>query len=238
MKSTNNSLSTHNHFVGAVWAAVRFAQTMRNNCFRVVRLPGQKRWSVVNRRITKQPAAFTIKSYRSYSQHKNACAAAGDAIKKWREALYREFTSTGSTKCIPRRVGNDTHEHLLVMAARKNNATAMTLLVQAGVNVNHAAGEPLRIAVHRKHHPSLLVLLKAGASVQVTRGLLYAPESYGTQRKWRGFLARLVTLIKNAKLDSSLPMFDDLVEIAQEPECRAAVLELAEHYPQLLARIL
>lgn len=232
--------SSHNHFCGAVWAAVHCAQKTRNNCYRVVQMTGQKRWSVVNKhycQTTRRKAAFTVNSYRSHADHVQACDQAGNAIKKWRTALYREFVSLGNAKCIPRRMGNHTHEQFLKMAARKNNAAAIMLLITAGADVNHNAGMALRMAVHRNHQASVIALLNAGASVQTTRDLLFAPQIYGTARRWMALLVGLVTLIKDAGLNENLPVFDELAQIAHEPACRPVIIELASNYPKLLAKL-
>ena len=230
-------ISSHNHFIGAVWTAVHCAQKTRNQCFRVVQLPRQQRWTVVTGQATKQKAAFTVKSYHSRAEHKIACTAAGDAIKKWQNSLYQEFTTTGSTKCIPRRISNETHEQLLLMAVLKNHAIAIAQLVLAGANVNYRAGNPLRIAVQRNKRVSALALLNSGASIKATQYLLYSPF-YGRPKRWQSFLAALVGHIKTAELDENLPMFVELAEIAQEPACRRIVMDLAGKYPGLLAKLL
>jgi hypothetical protein len=79
---------------------------------------------------------------------------------------------------------------------------------------------------------------KGGAFISATREVIYAPRHYGSPKRWLSFLACLVGHIKTANLDEDLPLFDELVEIAQVPECRTVVRELSKYYPSLLAKLL
>ena len=124
------------------------------------------------------------------------------------------------------------------MAVLKNNATAVELLLKASADANYDAGKPLRIAVRHDHHEVVLALLKGGASINATRELHFTPQFIGTSKTWQTFLAKLVGHIKFAGLDETLPVFDELAEIAQEPACRRIVQELTEQYPRLLAKLL
>lgn len=228
------TISSHNHFIGAVWAAVHCAQKSRNNKFRVVQLPGQKRWSVVDQQFCLEPTlkvAFAVKSYRTKREHITACGKAGTAIRKWQEVLYREFTSTGDTKCIPCRAYNNTHEQLLLIAVKYNNPTAVELLIKAHADVNYATGRPLRTAVKHNHQAVVLALLNAGASIKTT-------EYFSTPKRWTAFLANVVAILKTANFDENLAVFDELAEIACDPACRPTVLELAQYYPSLLAKLI
>ena len=236
--SPTKTISAHNHFIGAVWAAVHYAQKTRTKCFCVVRLPSQKRWSVVIGQTSKQKAKFTVHSYRRRAGHRITCAAAGVAIRKWEQALYKELVATGKTKHIPRRVGNNTHEHLLKMAVLQNNVNAVDLLIGVGADANYDVGKPLRIAVRHNHQALVLSLLKGGASVKAMRKLLYAPQFSGTPKRWLDFLTALADMVKHAGLDENLTFFDELVEIAQEPASRKIIGGLTGQYPRLLAKLL
>jgi hypothetical protein len=229
-------VSAHNHFIGAVWAAVHNAQKSRNKYFHVVRLPGKKRWSVVGGPNGK--ASFTIKSYHGRPGHIMACTAAGEAIRRWETKLYKELIATGKTTHIPRRVNNNTHENLLKMAVVKNNATAVAQLIGVGADVNYHANSLLRIAVRHNHQESVLALLRGGASIKTTQKLHFIPPIYGPPKQSLMFLERLVGHIKFAGLDENLPIFDELAEIAQEPACRKIIEGLTGPYPRLLAKLL
>jgi hypothetical protein len=224
-----------------VWAAVNSARTVRNNRFRVIQIESQKWWTVVDQQFcmaAKQKVAFDVKSYRSDREHTIACRKASATVRKWQESLYRIVAKTGDTKCIPGHFRDNTHEQLLKIAVYKNNVAVIEMLIRADADLNYAAGRALRIAVHRNHQASVLALLKGGAFIHATRDVIFAPRHYGSPKRWLSFLANLVGHIKTAKLDEDLPLFDELVEIAQEPACRPAVLELAKYYPTLLAKLL
>ena len=225
--------SAHNHFTGAVWAAVHYAQKSRNKYFHLVLLCGRKRWSVVG--STKHKASFTIKSYHGRSGHTVACRAADDAIRKWETKLYKELVATGKTKHIPRRIGNSTHEHLLKMAVFQNNAAAIAQLIGVGADVNYHANSPLRIALRHNHQESVLALLKGGAAIKAPQKYDFIPHP---PKQWLVYLECLVGHIKFASLAENLPVFDELVEIAQEPACRKIIEGLTGQYPGLLAKLL
>lgn len=226
-------ISAHNHFIGAVWAAVHYAQKSRNKCFQVVRLLGNKRWSVVSG--SKQKASFTIKSYHSRASHNIACRAAGEAIRKWEQALYKELVATGKTKHIPRRIGNSTHEHLLKMAVFQNNAAAIAQLIGVGADVNYHANSLLRVAVRHNQHEAVLALLEGGAVIKAQQKYDFIPHP---PKQWLVYLECLVGHIKFASLAENLPVFDELIEIAQEPACRKIIEGLTGQYPGLLAKLL
>ena len=232
--------SRHNHFCGAIWAAVhRAGRTMKQRFF-VVQEPGHRRWLVTDRRFVQKmrcKVLFAVKSFRSMRQRVRACLRAQQAIDRWREALYREIAA-GNTRCIPPKSSDHTREWLLQRAARENNTPTMTLLLNAGADANHGAGKALRIAVHRRHGDAIITLIEAGASILSTRCLTYFPEIYGTPRSWKIFLALLIVVIKKADLDESLPIFDELAEIAREPAFRPAIKDLATKYPALTAKLL
>ena len=233
--------STHNKFSGAVWLAVHLARRSRNSRFRVVQLPGQKRWSIVDQsyRIqANQKTKFAVKSYQTNREHITACRKAAAAIRKWQESLYRIVTKTGDTKCIPGHFRDNTHEQLLKLAVYKNNVAVIELLIRAGADLNYAAGRALRIAVHRNHQASVMALLKGGASIHDTREVIFAPQHDGSPKRWLSFLNNLVGHIKTTPLDENLPLYDELVAIAQEPACRSVIINLASNYPKLLAKLL
>ncbi len=121
------------------------------------------------------------------------------------------------------------------MAVLKNNATAVALLIKAGADVNYHANSPLRIALRHNHQESVLALLKGGAAIKAPQKYDFIPHP---PKQWLVYLECLVGHIKFASLAENLPVFDELVEIAQEPAYRQIIKGLTGQYPRLLAKLL
>ena len=233
--------SRHNLFCGAIWAAVHRAGRSRKQRFFVVQEPGQRRWLVANQLFitkTRCKSVFKVSSYRTHAQRARACANAHMAMDTWRLSLYQKLGATGDPRWIPRRSGDHNQEILLEMAARHNDTSVIALLIRAGADVNYNAGKALRIAVLHDHEDAITTLLASRASIISTRSLIYGPQFFGTPISWMYFFNRLIVVITKSDLDESLPIFDELAEIAREPAFRPAIKDLATKYPALTAKLL
>ena len=233
--------SRHNHFCGAIWAAVhRAGRTMKQRFF-VVQEPGHRRWLVANQQFIKETrckSVFKVSSYRTPVQRVRACGNAHKAMDAWRLSLYQKLAATGDPRWIPRRSSDHSQEILLEIAARHNNTSVMALLIRAGADVNHNAGKALWIAVLHDHQDAITTLLASRASILCTRSLLYRPQLSVTPRSWMQFLNHLIGFIKNAGLDENLPAFDELNALAREAVFRPLIEDLATRYPTLSAKLL
>ena len=233
--------SRHNHFCGAIRAAVHHAGQSKKQRFFVVQAPGKRRWLVVDQQFifeTRGKSVFKVSSYRTRAQHARACSHAHMAIDTWRLALYQKLAATGDPRWIPRRSSDHSQEILLEIAARHNNTSVIALLIRAGADVNYNAGKALRIAVLHDHEDAITTLLASRASILQTRSLIYRPQMSVTPRSWMYFFNRLIGFIKNAGLDENLPAFSELAEIAREPTFRPAIENLATKYPALTGKLL
>jgi len=231
-------VSTHNKLSSAVWAAVHLARTTIANRYRVVQIPGQKRWSVVDQNCevpTKLKIVFKMRCYKSHQEHQTACRKAIACICKWQESLYRQFKNDWDVSLIPK---DNTREQLLKMAVRENNAEAIRRIAFTGANIGYINGLPIRLAMRKQHWDAVVALIKAGASITVIRDQVFAPEVYTEKSVWLALLTQLARLIEHAKLDENLPVFDDLASLAQDPICRPVVIKLTEQYPGLSAKLL
>ena len=241
MVKSPHILSRHNHFCGAIRAAVHHAGQTKKQRFFVVQAPGKRRWLVVDQQFifeTRGKSVFKVSSYRTRAQHARACSHAHMAIDTWRLALYQKLAATGDPRWIPRRSGDYNQEILLEMAARHNNSSVIALLIRAGADVNHNAGKALWIAVLHDHKDAITTLLASRASILQTRSLIYRPQMSVTPRSWMYFFNRLIGFIKNAGLDENLPAFDELNALARETVFRPLIEDLATRYPTLSAKLL
>jgi ankyrin repeat protein len=194
---------------------------------------------VVDQRFVKTSQGqcwFEVKSHWRRAAHTQACLDAENANDAWRAALFRELARTGNDQCLPRPLSDPTRAILLQMAARENYPQVITLLIDAGVTVNDDGGLALEIAVNRHHRDAVVALLNGRASVYLTQALT-CPAHWLRERRV-AFIAGLAGLMKEADLAENLPVFDELVELAREPDLRPIIADLAGHYPPLSARLL
>lgn len=229
--------SAYDNFPDAVWATVRRAQiTRRGSACKVIQLPGQNLWLVVDEDFPGRKAQFKVKGYLGHEpEHLTACRKAGTAVRKWQERIYSK-ASTGDLSCLPAK--DNIRAAILCLAVQKDDTAAITALCQAGVDVNSGNGRALRRAV-RTHRPqAVLTLLRAGASVQVAFQLGFTPQLYGSPRSWSSHVKDLVCIIADANLDGGLPVFRDLAKMAGDPAFRSLIVKLATKYPSLLAQLL
>jgi hypothetical protein len=229
--------SAYDNFPDAVWATVRRAQiTRRDSACKVIQLPGQNLWLVVDEDFPGRKAQFKVKGYLGHEpEHLTACRKAGTAVRKWQQRIYSK-ASTGDLSCLPAK--DNIRAAILCLAVQKDDTAAITALCQAGVDVNSGNGRALRRAMrtHRRH--AVLALLQAGASVQIAFQLGFTPQLYGSPESWFNLVEDLICIIADANLDEGLPVFRDLAKMAGDPACRSLIVRLATKYPSLLAQLL
>jgi hypothetical protein len=229
--------SAYDNFPDAVWAAVRRAQiTRRGSACKVIQLPGQNLWLVVDEDFPGRKAQFKLKGYLGHEpEYLTARRKAGTAVRKWQELIYSK-ASTGDLSCLPAK--DNIRAAILCLAVQKDDTAAITALCQAGVDVNSGNGRALRRAMrtHRRH--AVLALLQAGASVQIAFQLGFTPQLYGSPESWFNLVEDLICIIADANLDEGLPVFRDLAKMAGDPACRSLIVRLATKYPSLLAQLL